>query len=100
MLEGRKTKFLDDEITLLSSRLTISTFLSLPPLSLSERSDAPCIRINVTWYVEAGQLPARYRYHRRFKGTPCRAIDISHKGRINYERDCDTTGPGRITRGS
>lgn len=82
MLEGRKTKFLDDEITLLSSRLTISTFLSLPPLSLSERSDAPCIRINVTWYVEAGQLPARYRYHRRFKGTPCRAIDICTRGAL------------------
>lgn len=68
-----------------------------------ERSDTPCsagVRVicqrAYTW--KRGNY-RRYRYHRRFKGTPCRAIDISHKGRINYERDCDTTGgPGRITR--
>jgi len=26
-----------------------------------------------------------YRHYLRLKGTPCRAIDISHKRRINYQ---------------
>jgi len=44
----------------------------------------PCRSMILAVYAER-LINSPYRHYLRLKGTPCRAIDISHKRRINYQ---------------